>query len=312
MRVAVIGAGGVGGYFGGKMAYAGNDVVFIARGEHLRALQQSGITIRSIAGDFTVNPVVATDSLVAVKDARLIILGVKAWQVKDIAAKIQPFISPDTMVLPLQNGVLASGELSAILGTRHVLSGLCRIFSKIESPGVISHMGIEPEIVFGEQNDEITPRVQEVCQMMTKSGITARIADNIQAELWKKFINICSSALLAVARCTYGALRETPESRQLLLELFEEIYAVSVRAGIDIKHEFIDKTMAFVDTYPYDATSSLTRDIWQGRPSEIEYQNGTVVRLGEKYGVPTPINRFLYHCILPMENKARMNKQNTI
>ena len=146
---------------------------------------------------------------------------------------------------------------------------------------------------------------ERIRELLEQSGIKSRIADDIQAELWKKFINICASGLLAVTRSTYGEIRELKETRDLMTELFEEIYAISRIAGIHIEHDFIDKTIAFIDTFPYDSTSSLTRDVWEGKPSELEYQNGTVVRLGEKYGVKTPVNRFIYNCILPMERKAR-------
>ena len=305
MRTAVIGVGAVGGYFGGKIAHAGNDVTFIARGSNLIALRENGLKVKSIQGDFLIHPAKVTDNLREIRNAELIILGVKAWQVAGIAHDLRTIIGDQTTILPLQNGVLAYDEIVAETGKNNVLGGLCRIFSKMDAPGIISHLGIEPAIVFGEWENTISARTRKINELFEQSGIKSRIADDIQAELWKKFINICVSGLLAVSRSTYGEIRELKETRYMMTELFEEIYAISQKAGIQIDHDFINKTVAFIDTFPYDSTSSLTRDVWEGKPSELEYQNGTVVRLGEKYGVATPVNRYIYNCILPMERKAR-------
>jgi 2-dehydropantoate 2-reductase len=305
MKIAVIGTGGVGGYFGGKMAHAGYDVTFIARGRHLNAILENGLQVKSIHGDFTIRPAIATDQLSHIYDAGLILLAIKAWQVQDMARELKGIIAEDAIVLPMQNGVLAYDELSDILGKRNVIGGLCRIMSKIESPGIITHQGIEPTILFGEMDNTKSQRVSKIQEIFEKSGIKSKIAEDIQAEIWKKFINICVSGLLAVTRSTYGEIRELKETREIMLELFEEIYAISQRMGIKIDHEFVGKTVAFIDSFPYNATSSLTRDVWENKPSEIEYQNGSVVRLGEKYGIKTPVNRFIYSCILPMEKRAR-------
>jgi len=310
MKIAVIGVGGVGGYFGGKIAHAGYDVTFVARGENLRAIREHGLRILSVAGDFAVHPAQVTDNLVDIRNADLIILGVQAWQVQTVARELKHLIRPDATILPLQNGVLAAEELSAELGTSCVIGGLCRIFSKIEKPGVISHLGIEPTIIFGELDNGPSERIMKLAEVFGHSGIKSRATDNIQVELWKKFINICVSGLLAITRSTYGEIRELKETRNLMIELFEEIYQLSQKMGIAVEHDFIARTVSFIDSFPHDATSSLTRDVWEGKPSEIEYQNGTVVRLGEKYGVNTPVNSFIYHCILPMEIRARQQTTN--
>lgn len=286
------------------MARAGFDVTFIARGEHLKAIKAKGLKVLSPEGDFEVNPVKVTDDFKEISDAELVILGTKAWQVKEVAANLKK-INEICTVLPLQNGVLAYEEISSELGKERVLGGLCRIFSKIESPGVIKHIGAEASLVFGEMDNSRSDRVVKFLEVFHKSGIKSRISDDIQAELWKKFINICASGLLAVSGSTYGEIRQLKETREMMVELFEEVYAISQKMGINVEHEFIQKTVAFIDTFPHDATSSLTRDVWEGKPSEIDYQNGAVVRLGEKYGIKTPVNRFIYNCILPMELRAR-------
>lgn len=305
MNIAIIGTGGVGGYFGGLLARAGNEVTFLARGEHLKAMQQNGLTVKSIKGDFSVAPVHATDSIQAMGRVDLVILALKAWQVRDIAEELKNVVGSETMVLPLQNGVSVVDELKGTLNQENIIGGLCRIISKIECPGVINHSGVEPAILFGEPDHAETDRIRKLKSVFDHAGITARISGDIHADLWKKFIPICVSGLLAVTRTTYGELREIKETREMMVELLEEGYRLSQKIGIRIETDFVAKAVAFIDTFPYDSTSSLTRDILEGKPSELEYQNGAVVRLGELHKVDTPVNRFIYNCLLPMEIKAR-------
>jgi 2-dehydropantoate 2-reductase len=309
MEIAIIGAGGVGGYYGAKMAKAGYNVLFVARGEHLKAIRENGLQIKSIHGDFSVNPARVTDKVTDLGGSDFILLAMKAWQVAEVAQELKGVIKADATILPLQNGVMAFDELSHELGSAHIINGLCRIFSKIESPGVISHLGFDPVIIFGEADNKVTDRVSALKEIFDHSGIKSRIAEDIQSELWKKFINICASGLLAVTRSTYGEIREIKETRQMMQALFEEIYVLSQEMGICIEDNFISRTMSFVDSFAYDATSSLTRDVLEGKPSEIEYQNGTVVKLAEQCGVHTPVNKFIYECILPMERRARDKKK---
>jgi 2-dehydropantoate 2-reductase len=305
MKIAIIGTGGVGGYFGGKLARAGYDVTFLARGEHLKAIQQNGLTIRSVQGDFKIDAVNATDSIDKIGMADLVILGVKAWQIREISKELPVIIKRETIVLPLQNGVLIAEELNEKINQRNIIGGLCRIMSKIDAPGVINHFGLEPSIIFGELNYWGTERIEMIKAIFDKSGINSQISDDITVDLWKKFISICVGGLLAVTKTTYGELRELKETRQLMIELLTEIYVLSQQLWIRIESDFVGKMISVIDSYPYESTSSLTRDVWDGKPSEIEYQNGTVVRLGEKFGVDTPVNRFVYNCILPMELKAK-------
>ena len=306
MKIAIIGTGGVGGYFGGRLAQAGNDVTFLARGQHLSAIQQQGLTVKSLNGDFTISSASATDSLKGIGPVDLVIVAVKAWQVNDIAPNLHPVIGKDTMVLPLVNGVLAAEELSAHINPKTMVGGLCRIISKIESPGVICHFGMEqPSIVFGEFDKTISPRLHLLQALFDHAGIKATISHDITADLWKKLISICVSGLLAVTRTTYGELRTLKETRQMVYDVLHEGYSLAQKMGIPIEAEYISKAIALIDSFPYDATSSLTRDVWEGKPSEIEYQNGTIVRLAEKYDIAVPVNQFIYSCIKPMEIKAR-------
>jgi len=305
MKIGIIGTGGVGGYFGGKLARAGHEVIFIARGAHLKAIQQNGLQVKSINGNFTIQPAYATDHLEALKGADLILFGVKAWQIKDIGEQLKGIIDGKTVLLPLQNGVMSSEELQVIVPGSHVLGGLCRIISKIESPGVILHVAVNPTITFGELTNETTATVLHIKKTFDEAGIESYPAKDIQAERWKKFISICVSGLLAITKTNYGELRTIPETRQLMIQLITEVYNVSQGAKIKLSADFVEKTIAMHDSLPFDSNASMARDIWEGKPSELEYQNGSVVRLGKEYGIETPVNQFIYSCLLPTEIKAR-------
>jgi len=305
MKIAIIGTGGVGGFFGGKLALAGNDVAFLARGAHLEAIKKNGLTVQSILGDFHVDQFMVTDRITEIDKPDLVILAVKAWQIQEVRNALRKIIHQDTVILPLQNGVSAAEDLTEAIAPSNILGGLCRIISKIDSPGVIHHFGVTPSIVFGEFNNTNSSRAQKIKALFDQAGIDAEISKDIASDLWKKFIAICVGGLLAVTRATYGELREIPQTRQLMIDLLTEVYMLSQAAGARIGSDYVDKAMAFVDSLPHNSTSSLARDVWEGRPSEIDYKNGAVVHLGEKYGVATPVNRFIYDSILPMELKAR-------
>ncbi len=312
MKIAIIGTGGVGGYFGAKLAQAGFDVTFLARGEHLKAIRKNGLTVHSILGDFHLNNLKTTDTISEIGPSDLILIGVKAWQIKEIGDELKTIVHSDSVVMPLQNGVLAVEELNKSISLSNIVGGLCRIISKIESPGVIRHFGITPTIVFGEIDKSPSQRTQQLKDLFTEAGIQSQVSNDIDADLWKKFISICVSGLLAVTKTTYGELRELKETRQMMIDLLAEGYALSQKIGINIEPDFVAKSVSFIDSFPPGTTSSLTRDVWEGRPSEIDYQNGTIVRLSEQYGVDTPVNKFVYQCILPMELKARGLKTKTI
>jgi 2-dehydropantoate 2-reductase len=294
MKILIIGTGGVGGYFGGKLAAAGNDVTFIARGEHMKQIRAKGLKVKSILGDFQVDFVKVTDRINEVESPDLVLICVKAWQIKEILPDLKSILYRGTTILPLQNGVSAIEELKEQISEEHILGGLCRTISKIESPGVICHFGITPTIIFGEPDHSRTERLKTIKELFDRSGINSIVSDDINSDLWKKFISICVSGLLAVTGASYGELREVKETRQMMVDLFTEIYHLSWKVGAHIEPEFIEKTMSFIDTLPYESTTSLSRDFLERKPSEIDYQNGTVIRLGEKYGVDTPINRFIY------------------
>lgn len=308
MKIAIIGTGGVGGYFGGKLALAGHDVRFLARGEHYWAIKNNGLTVKSVDGDFRVENANVFDDLKEMGKVDLILLAVKSWQVKEIGPDLNSILAADTLVLPLQNGVMAAKELQDCIPPRHVINGLCRIFSLVEGPGIIRHKGVRPKIVFGELKNEKTERVQKLSELFSDAGIYHLLAEDVDAELWKKFISINLSGLMAVTLTTYGELRSNPETKEMMFELLNEVYSLALKMGINIEKDYVDQAVSFIETFNYEATASLTRDVWAGRPSEIEYQNGTVVKLANDFGLDVPVNRFVYYSILPRERKARMKK----
>jgi 2-dehydropantoate 2-reductase len=305
MKIAIIGTGGVGGYFGAKLDRAGYDVSFLARGRQYDAIKDNGLTIKSVLGDFHLDNVTVKEHIHEMGTADLVLICVKAWQIVEIRADLKALLQEHTTILPLQNGVLAVDELSEALDRKNILGGLCRIFSKIESPGVINHFGVTPAIIFGEPDGNVSKRTLEIKQLFDKAEIYSQISTDIDADLWKKFIAICVGGLMAVTKTTYGELRDLKETRKVMSDLLHEINALAWKIGINIEPDFIDKTISYIDTFPYETTTSLARDIWEGKPSEIYYQNGAVVKLGKKYGIETPVNEFLFNCILPMELKAR-------
>ena len=306
VKIGVFGAGGVGGYFGGKLAHSGEEVAFIARGQHLSQMQAEGLRVDSIAGDFHVKNIQATDDPQAIGKVDVILVGVKAWQVPEAAQAMQPMVGQNTFVVPLQNGVEAPAELAEVLGEDHVLGGLCRISSLIAAPGYIHHVGIEPYVAFGELNNELSERCTLLLEVFQKADVKAEIPVDIHAAMWEKFTFISAvSGVGAVARAPIGVIRSVPETRKLLMLALEEITAVAKAHHIVLPPDLVSKTMEFIDRLPEGAQPSMQRDIIAGHPSELGWQNGAAMRLGKKFGISTPINDFIYSSLLPQEMKAR-------
>ncbi len=306
MRIAIFGVGGAGGYFGARLAQAGEDVIFIARGEHLRAIREHGLRLESIKGDALIQPAQATDNPAAVGVVDMVLLGVKAWQVAEAAQAMRSMIGPETLVVPLENGVEAPGQLVAALGTAHVLGGLAVIISFLAGPGHIRHAGTEPFIAFGELDNRPSERAERLRGVFLKAGVNAAIPPDIHVALWEKFVFIVAiSGVGAITRAPAGVIRTLPETRQMLEQVMRETLLVGQARGIALTEQAITKAFAGVDGVVETGTASMQRDIMAGRPSELEYQNGAVVRLGQEMGVATPVNALIYHSLLPQELRAR-------
>ena len=302
MRIAIFGSGGVGGYFGGRLAQAGEDVTFIARGEHLRAIQTTGLRVESLDGDFLIKPARATDSVSEVGEVDLVILGVKAWQVPEAARAIKPIVVPETTVLPLQNGVDAVGELIAELGTAPVVGGLCKIVSFLVEPGHIRHAGFAPSVVIGELDNRRSDRIVAIEETFNRAGLNTKIGSDIQVALWMKFLFIASfSGVGAIANAPAGVLRSDPELRAQVLRAMNEIYELAHARNVILPPDAIETAMASVDALPADATSSMQRDIAAGRPSELESQNGAVVRMAREAGIKAPTHESIYEALKRLE-----------
>ncbi len=306
MKILIYGVGGVGGYFGGRLAKAGNDVTMIARGEHLEAIKKNGLKIESIDETFTVHPKLATDDLAEVETPDLVILGVKSWQITQVASELKSIIGGNTMVLPLQNGANNAEKLLEILPKNNVLAGLCFIISFIEKPGKIKHAAYEPRISFGEIDNAKTKRVQEIHEVFERAGISNAIAENIQLEIWKKFLFICTvSGIGGLARVSIDKIRESEYLYELMEKTAREIIAIANAKNVPLSEEHFQKTFEIINSQPAGTTASTQRDIMEGKPSELENFNGYIVKQGQELGIETPANKLIYECLKPMEDKAR-------
>lgn len=307
MRVAVVGAGAVGGYFGGRLAQAGEEVVFLARGAHLRALQSDGLRVASVAGDFEVRPARTTDDPRSVGPVDVILLGVKSWQVSLAAGTLRPLLGEDTFVVPLQNGIEAPARLVEVLGPEPVVGGLCRILSRVAAPGRIEHTGIDPYVAFGELSAGPSPRTERLRTAFARaSGVTAETPEDIRVAMWRKFLLITAwSAVGGLTRAPVGVIRNQPETRRLLTQALEEIVAVAAAHGVALDGEDLRRTLKFLDDAPPGGTTSMQRDMMEGRPSELDGQLGAVVRLGRQAGVQVPLHEMIYGGLLPLELRAR-------
>ncbi|MGA7105130.1 MAG: 2-dehydropantoate 2-reductase [Candidatus Deferrimicrobiaceae bacterium] len=311
MKVAIVGAGGVGGYFGGRLAQAGEEVVFITRGEHLRAITSKGLRVDSINGDFRVDPAKATDDPATVGEVDYILVAVKSWQLHEAIETMRPMVGKKTSIVPLLNGIEAPDQLSRVFGAERVLGGLCSVISMIAGPGHVSHIGAHPLITFGELNLLPSERGERLRNAFSRTeGVQVTIPEDIHVAMWNKFLLIAPwGGVGALARAPIGVTRSLPETRGLLEHSMEEIYLLARARKVPMERESIDQAMAFLDNLPYEGTASMQRDILGGRPSELDAQNGAVVRLGKVAGVATPVNTMIYSSLLPLEMRARKQLQ---
>ena len=306
MRIAIYGAGGLGGFYGARLACAGNDVAFIARGAHLAAMRERGLRVSSPLGDMHVPEPVATDDPADVGPVDLVLVAVKTWQIPEVAAAMEPLLGEHTVVLPFLNGVEASDELGAVVGAERVLGGLSKVFSKIEAPGVIHHFTPNVFVAFGELDGADTERVRALRDMFSAADVESEVSPAIRVELWKKLLLVSSWAGLgALARSPMGVMREQPGARALVDRSMDEGLAVARATGHAIDAAYKDEMWAFYRGMPAEATASMQRDIMDGRPSELDAWNGAICRFGARAGVETPVHSFAYHTLLPMELRAR-------
>ena len=309
MEILVYGIGGVGGYFGGRLAEAGHKVSMIARGEHLRQIQKHGLEVESIKGNFKVKPKVATSEVSEVPKPDLIILGIKSWQIPSVAAELKPIIGENTIVLPLQNGADNYEKLIEVLPKKNVLAGLCFVVSFIEKPGKIKHAAYEPKIVFGESDNSKSDRVMRIRDILDEAGIENNIPENIQLEIWKKFLFICTiSGIGGLTRVPIDKIRDSKFLYDMMRDSAKEIIEVGKAKDVPLAEKHLEMIFEIINSQPEGTTASTQRDIMNGKPSELENFNGFIVKEGEKLGIKTPVNRYIYECLKPMESAARNSK----
>lgn len=306
MRIAIFGSGGVGGYFGAQLARGGEEVIFIARKDHLQAIRSHGLRVETPKGDIVIQPAQASDNPAQVGVVDVVILGVKAWQVTEAARSMKPMIGPETFVVPLQNGVDAPSRLAEVLGAKHVLGGMCGTMSWIVGPGHIRSIGEVHLIKFGELDNRPSERTKQLRNAFERAGVAVEVPSDIHVAMWEKFLFVVPfGGMGAVTRAPIGVIRTLPETRRLLEQCMREIFELARARQIALSSGVVEKAMMILDSLPPSGTTSLQRDIVDGKLSELDAWNGAVVRLGQEAGIITPVNSFIYHSLLPLELRAR-------
>ena len=291
-----MGSGGVGGFFGGRLAQAGCDVTFVARGAHLAALREHGLLIENEPqGNIHLPKVKATDDPATIGGADLVLIAVKLGATADAVRAVTPAVGPQTAVLSLQNGVLKDEILRRAFGEQAVMGGVGYVATHIARPGVIRQIGTIQRIVFGEYDGRRSARAQALLDAALKAGIQAELSDDVRRSIWEKYVFLVAlSGATATIRKPIGPIRENPRTRAFLFDLMKETVAVGRAHGVALPEDYAQQRLAFADTVPADMTSSLHHDLEQGNPLEVEWLSGGVVKLGEEIGVPTPANRAVW------------------
>lgn len=296
MKIAMMGSGGVGGFFGGRLARAGYDVSFVARGAHLAAMRERGLLIESEAhGNIHVPEVRATDDPAAIGPVDFVILSVKLWDTEAAIRQMKPMLKSGTAVLSLQNGVIKDDILRRELGDGPVMGGVCYVATTIARPGVILQTGTMQRVVIGEYDGRPSERSRLLHEALLKSGSNAELSTDVRRAIWEKFAFLVGiSATTAAMRTTIGPIRKNPRTRAFLLEIFRETVAVGRTRGIALPADYADACLARADGLPEEMTASMAHDLQRGNRLEVEWLSGGVAQLGEAAGVPTPANRTVW------------------
>ena len=292
MKIAMMGSGGVGGYFGAKLAHGGADVHFIARGAHLAAMRASGLTIEGHGDPVELPRVNATDDPATVGLADLVVVGVKLWDTADALERIRPMVGPRTTLLSFQNGVTKSDLLRAAYPTAHVMDGVAYVATTIGAPGVIRRTGPLERLVFGESDGGRSKVGEALLAFAKKGGINAELSADVRVEIWQKFVFLVGlSATTTSMRSRIGPIRANPQTRAFLLDVMREVVAVGRAMGVALADDYAESRLAFADGVSPDMTSSMHHDLERGNRLELPWLSGAVVDLGTKAGIPTPLNR---------------------
>jgi 2-dehydropantoate 2-reductase len=305
MKIAVIGAGGVGGSFGAALAQAGADVTFVARGAHLAAMRESGLRVEGGRGETVIRPVQATDDIASIGVVDIVLFCVKLWDVQTVGKQLRPLLGPDTAVIPLQNGVDAAHWLVAILGATAVMNGTVAVSATIDRPGVIRQTGKMMSLTFGELDGRMTPRAERFRALCESAGFDVALSDNVAVPLWVKFMALTAmSGCTALTRLPIGNLRDDPEIFAWFESVMRETEAVGRAEGVALPADTVDKLIALTRTLPPEARASMAVDLSRGNRLELPWLAGKVVELGRKHGIPTPSNWGIYVALKPYANGA--------
>ncbi len=300
MRIAIVGAGGIGGGYGAALATSGVDVTFIARGAHLAAMKSKGLRVEGGRGETHVSPTQATDDPAAVGPVDVVLFCVKLWDVESAGQQIKPMVGKDTAVITLQNGIDAHERLVPILGRQAVMPGVANISAVIAEPGVIRQTGTVMRMVFGELDGARSPRGQALAAACAKAGIDGVFSEAILTELWMKFILLASNAsMMALARLPIGNLRNDADIAPYFIAAYEEVAAVGRASGIALPADAVERTLNFNRNAPAHLMASMGADLLRGNRIELPWLSGKVIELGRKHGVPTPTHAFLYAMLKP-------------
>jgi len=305
MKIAIIGAGGIGGYFGALLARAGEDVHFVVRSRSLAVLREKGLTVESPATPLHLEQVSATDDPSAVGPADVVIFAVKLPDARAAARQIAPLVGPRSVVIPFQNGVESPQMLAHAIPRAQVACGVAYIAAALRAPGVVVHGGTFARLRFGPLDPGQMPGLEQFRDACQRAGIDAQIVPDILREVWEKFVFLVGlSAMTAATRKPIGVIRADPDMRETLRAVMRETFAVGRAEGIALAPDFVDQRMAFVDTLPETMQASMLHDLQAGRPLELPWLSGAVVRLGQQHTIATPVNRTIYAALKPYVNGA--------
>jgi 2-dehydropantoate 2-reductase len=300
MKIAVIGAGGVGGAFGAALAKAGADVTFVARGAHLAAMQKNGLRITGGRGETHILPTQATDRPEAIGPVDYVLFCVKLWDVESAGEAIRPLVGPDTAVIPFQNGIDAHERLQAILGPRAVMGGVAQISATITEPGVVRQTGTFMRLVFGEIDGGHSARGGAFLDLCKKAGFDATHSERILTDLWLKFILLATnSGMTAATRLPFGKLRDDPDILSLFEAGFAEAAALGRAKGVVLPDDVVAKCIAATKAFPVDMMASMAHDLIRAGRIELPWLSGKVVALGKELGIPTPVHATLFGVLKP-------------
>lgn len=294
MKIAVMATGGVGGYFGARLAASGEEVHFIARGAHLGAIRREGLRLTSANGDLHLAPVSATDDPSAIGPVDVVLFAVKLWDLESAAEACRPLIGPETAVIPFVNGIDAEERLVPVLGREHVLGGAAYISAAIAAPGVIEHTGTAARLVFGEYDGSPSARALAFDAAGKKAGYSSALSQDIRRDLWAKMVVLASfSGVTSVTRKPMGPVRTNRLTRALLLAAMAEVVAVAAKNGVDLGQDFVDRQHGMIESLPAEMKASMLVDLERGNRLELDWLSGTIARLGDALGVPTPVHHFI-------------------